>query len=265
MSHPKRRFKPEWLTPFLFVALALPAPAASSWRFWTKADGLSESVVFGLTPDAAGRILVKSGDVPDINVLDGYQISAIPSLHAFGRLIGSSDNEIWTFDAEGIDVRDSSGWHRYADREIAEFARTSSMARTSWFMYSVTRDAADRMDVVPLGKGSGLIMFPDRLVEWNRRTGKRRVVRVAAQTSLVRFRDIQKAWDGGYWLTDAGGIAHLKARDGDFEWRETRAPGRVSDLVSPIEGPDEELFVSACCPAYRAAQGKRFTLVAKTG
>ena len=57
----------------------LRASAASDWRFWNKADGFAESVVFGLTSDGAGRILVKFGAVPDIAVLDGYQVSQVPS------------------------------------------------------------------------------------------------------------------------------------------------------------------------------------------
>jgi len=45
---------------------AKSARAASPWRFWTKADGLRESVVFGLTSRSDGRILVKFGAVPGI-------------------------------------------------------------------------------------------------------------------------------------------------------------------------------------------------------
>jgi hypothetical protein len=74
--------------------IAVPqAYAASPWRFWTKADGLSESVVFGLTADDAGRILVKGGDVPGINVMDGYQITDIPGPHVYGRMLASPQKE----------------------------------------------------------------------------------------------------------------------------------------------------------------------------
>src|SRR5580692_456308 len=98
----------------LLLTALLPARAASPWRFWTKADGLSESVAFGLTADDAGRIVVKGGDVP-VNVLDGYQITQIPSPRAYGRMLASSNQELWTFDAKGINIHDASGWHTYPD------------------------------------------------------------------------------------------------------------------------------------------------------
>jgi hypothetical protein len=159
----------------------LPARAASPWRFWTKADGLSESVAFGLTADDTGRIVIKGGNVPSVNILDGYQISDVPSPHVYGRMLASSRQELWTFDATGIKIHDASGWHSYPDSDIAEFARTSPMSRISWFTYSVFRGSEDRMDVVPFGKDSGVIMFPDRLLEWNRLTGQKRRLKIAAR------------------------------------------------------------------------------------
>ena len=164
MSRSKRLPRSGWLTSILFLQSVLPASAASSWRFWTRADGLSESVIFGLTRAGQGRLQIKFGDVPDSGTFDGYQVTAIASPHALGRLLASPDKELWTFDTQGIKVRDSSGWHTYPDPEIAAFARTGSMSRTPWFMYSVNPGAGEKMDVVPLGSGSGLIMFPDRLI-----------------------------------------------------------------------------------------------------
>jgi len=244
-------------TILLFLALIAipPAYAASPWRFWTKADGLSESVVFGLTADDAGRILVKGGDVPNINVLDGYQVTDIPGPHVYGRMLASPQKELWTFDTKGIDVHDASGWRTYPSGEITEFAGTSPMLRMPWFTYSVFRGLEDRMDVVPFGKDSGVIMFPNRLLEWNRVTGGKRLLKNVGQTGLGRFRDIQNSRDGGLWLTGEKGLARLWNVGGDYEWREFPAPAHRSDLVSPIEGDDGEAFVSAAEP-----DGKRVVL-----
>lgn len=242
-----------WLRFILALAVALPAPAASSWRLWTKADGLPESVIFGLTSAGPGHLVVKLGEVPNIDMFDGYQMSAIPSPHVFGRFLGSPDNELWTFDAEGIKIRDASGWHSYPDADIKRFSQTSSMARTSWFMYSVNRGPDDRMDVVPLAPGTGLIMFPDRLVEWTRASGQKEVLKLAAQTRISRFRDIREAAEGGYWLTGDRGIAHLGKTGKDLDWHEFPAPAGFRDLVSPIEGSRGEVFVSVQRPDGRRA------------
>ena len=217
-------------------------------------------MAFGLTSDSAGRIFVKGGDVPSINVLDGYQVTGIPNPHSYGRLLASSGRELWTFDTKGIVIHDSSGWHTYPDAEIAQFAKTSPMSRISWFMYSVFRGPEDRMDVVPFGKDSGVIMFPNRLVEWNRVNGGKRILKLASETGLTKFRDIQNSRDGGLWLTGETGIARLRGTGGAGEWREFPAPAQLSDLVSPIEGDNGELFVSALRP-----DGKRVLLAFLNG
>jgi diguanylate cyclase (GGDEF)-like protein len=239
----------------LALTMLLPAHAASPWRFWTKADGLGESVAFGLTSDDTGRIVVKGGDVPSINVLDGYQITDIPSPHVYGRMLASSRQELWTFDATGFRIHDATGWHTYPDSDVVEFARNSPMSRAAWFTYSVFRGPEDRMDFVPFGKDSGVIMFPDRLIEWNRVSGRKRSLKLAAQTRLKRFRDIQNSRDGGVWLTGESGLAHLRKTGDDYEWQEFSATAQRTDLVNPIEGDDGELFVSALGPG-----GKRVLL-----
>lgn len=227
------------------VASITPAEGASSWRIWTKADGLMESVVFGLTADSAGHILVKSGDVPSISILDGYQVTQLPSPHTYGRFLNSPEKEIWSFDTKGIEIHDAFGWHKYLDGDIAGFANTSSMRRTQWFVYSYTRGLEDRMDVVPEGGQRGIIMFPDRLMEWNRATLRKSVVHEAAQSGLRRFRDIQASWDGGFWITGEHGIAHLKKINDGFAWEEYAGPADLHDFASPMEGENGELFVSA--------------------
>ncbi len=222
-----------------------PAHAASPWRFWTKADGLKETAVFGLTADRTGRVLVKSGDTP-ADILDGYQSTDLPGPHVYGRLLVSpEDKEVWSFDAEGIDVYDASGWHRYPDSDIAAFTKNSPIFRTSAVEYAYYRGAEDRIDVAPLGKDSAVIMFPDRLVEWNRATGRKRSIRLAVRTGLSRFRDLQPSRDGGIWISGAKGLARLKSAGDDFEWTEFPAPRRFTDLVNPIEGDGREVFVSA--------------------
>src|SRR6266567_1286236 len=139
----------------LTMFLVLPAGAASPWRFWEKADGLMESWVFGLTLDSQGRVVVKHGEVPSESVLDGYQVTGIPSQHAYGKLLSSPEKQLWTFDAEGILVHDAFGWHKYPVSEIAEFAKVSDMPRAAWYLYAIssyrTVEQDERMDVVPLG------------------------------------------------------------------------------------------------------------------
>ncbi len=249
-----------------FLTLVSPAYSASPWRYWNKSDGLIESWVFGLTSDADGHVVVKHGEVMNESILDGYSVKTITSQHAYGRLLspprtGAAENELWTFDTEGILIHDGSGWHKYPDNEIAEFAKSSGMTLIPWYLYSISsyRGAGqnDRMDVVPIGNGSAVIMFPDRLVEWNRITKQKRLIQIAAQSAASRFLDVQGSPDGSLWLTGENGLGHLKivagirnARD-TFEWHDQRATGRLTDLKSPMAGRDGEVFLSGLRPDGR--------------
>jgi hypothetical protein len=234
---------------FLILAVGLPAHAGSPWRSWSKADGLAESWTFGLSLDGEGRVVAKHGDVATESVLDGYQITGIPSRHAFGRFLASPEKELWSFDAEGILIYDASGWHKYPVAEIAEFAKTSRMARVPWFLYSIARyrtaQRPERMDVLPVSGDTGVILFPDRLVQWNRVTGRKRTLRLAARTSLSLFVDAQRSADGGYWIAGEHGLAHLRKAGDSYEWNEVPAPKQFLNLESPTEGISGEIFLSA--------------------
>jgi len=259
VAAPPKRLSGRLLPPFLALVLAVPAYPASPWRFWNKADGLAESWTFGLTLDSEGRVVAKHGDVATESVLDGYQIGGMPSLHAFGRLLPSREKELWTFDTEGILIHDAGGWRKYPDPEIVEFAKATQMRRIPFFLYSISRYRSaqqnERMDVLPVGDETGIILFPDRLVEWNRVTGRKRMIKLAVRTALWRFLDAQTSAAGGYWISGNKGLAHLSKAGDNFEWTEFPVPGQFSDLESPIEGKEGEIFLNAARP-----DGKRAVL-----
>ena len=246
----------KWLVVFLTIVALSPLGVASSWRFWTKADGLAESWTSGLSRDTNGRVVVKHGDVNSATVLDGYQITKIPSRSAFGRLLVSGKGEVWTFDEEGILIYDPSGWHKYPDPEIAAFAKSSRMHEVPWFEYSIssywTGQQKQRMDVLPAGGDTGIILFPDRLIEWTRATGHKRTIRLAAQTGLARFTDAQRSVEGGFWIAGDRGLAHLNRAGDKFEWTEIPIPPHYSNFENAIEGRGGEIFLGA-----RRLDGKR--------
>ncbi|HEX4279104.1 MAG TPA: EAL domain-containing protein [Bryobacteraceae bacterium] len=227
------------------ILTLLPARAASPWRFWTKSDGLKESVAFGLTSDSDGRIIVKAGDVSVLSILDGYQISEIPSPHAYGRVLPSPDHKLWTFDAKGIDVYDNGGWHAYPDNEIVRFATDSSMLGIPWFTYSVFHGPENRMDIAPLANDSAILMFPDKLLKWDHELGRRTTIRLAAQTGLKRFRDIQDGKEGRIWVTGETGVGRLQYAGAAFDWIELPGAPGYRDFAYPSEGQGGELFVSS--------------------
>jgi signal transduction histidine kinase/CheY-like chemotaxis protein len=246
----------KWLVVFLAIVSWSPLYGASSWRFWTKEDGLAESWTFGLSRDSSGRVVVKHGDVATESVLDGYRVTRIPARPAFGRFLGSGNGELWTFDADGILIYSGSEWRKYRDREIAEFAKTSPMHQMPWFEYFIssywTGLQKERMDVLPAGGDTGIILFPDRLLEWNRMTGSKHSVRLAAQTGLKRFADAQRSLEGGFWIAGDKGLAHLNRNGDKFEWTEIPVPPKYSNLENTVEGRGGEIFVGA-----RRSDGKR--------
>ena len=254
----------KWLVAFLAIVTLSPLRAASSWRFWTKEDGLAESWTFDLSRDGNGRVVVKHGDVATESVLDGYRVTTIPARHAFGHFLGSGKGELWSFDADGILIYDDSGWHKYPIPEIAAFAKTSPMHQVPWFEYFIssywTGLQKERMDVLPAGGDTGIILFPDRLLEWNRVTGSKRIIRIAARTRLGRFTDAQRSPEGGFWIAGDKGIAHLNRSGDKFEWTELPVPPKYSDLQNTVAGRGEEIFLGA-----RRSDGKRAVILHANG
>jgi diguanylate cyclase (GGDEF)-like protein len=239
----------------LFPVMGRSAGAPSVWRVWNKADGLAESWTFGLTMNADGGVVVKHGDVATESVIDGFRVAGIPGQKVFGLFPASSDHELWSFDPEGILIYDSAGWHKYPVPEIAAFAKATDMRRVPGFIYSIARHRTkirdERMNVVPVGGGRGLILFPDLLLEWNRATGRTRVVKIAEKTGLLRFVDVHATDDESLLVAGRKGVALLRKSATGYDWAEMGAPGQYSDFESPVAGAGNEVFVSAGRPDGR--------------
>src|SRR4051794_40068936 len=61
-----------WLAALLLgLCMAGVGAAASPWRFWSSAEGLTESYSTVLARDREGRILVRHGNVATMTELDG--------------------------------------------------------------------------------------------------------------------------------------------------------------------------------------------------
>ena len=122
------------------------------------------------------------------------------------------------------------------------------MHEVPWFEYSIstywTGQQKQRMDVLPAGGDTGIILFPDRLLEWNRATGGKRTIRSAAQTGLGRFTDAQRSLGGGFRIAGEKGLALVKRSGDKFEWTELPIPPRSSNFKNAIEGRGGRSFLA---------------------
>jgi diguanylate cyclase (GGDEF)-like protein len=236
------------------------AESASPWRFWNSTDGLTESYVTSITPDQSGRLIVKHGNVPFLNVLDGYGTVSIPDSHALGRVIPNPDGTLWSLNRAGIEIYEAGRWKTYPVPEIGTFFRQyPSLLDLSWFRYSSVEglQLPFRADMFPSGLGSAWILLPDRLLEWQVASGRTTLIRLAAQTALTRFHDLQPARDGGVWVSGATGLGHLTRDGAGFRWVERRAPSWLSDLSLPVEAGPEDVFISGTRISGTGADGER--------
>lgn len=220
------------------------ARAASPWRFWNSADGITESYVTSLTPDLSGRLVIKHGNVLTLTVLDGYGAAPIADSHALGRVIPNPDGTLWSLSPGGIDIYEKNQWKSWPVPEIVVFFNEHpSTLGLSWFKHSTPEglQIPIRVDMFPSGPGTAWILFPDRLIEWEAKTGRTTVVRTSAQTSLTRFHDLQPARDGGVWVGGATGLGRVTKDDSGLHWVDFRGPATMSDFTLPVETSANEV------------------------
>ena len=208
----------------------------SNWRVYRAADGLSESACMSLAIAPHGKILVRHFNVASINELDGYSITAIPSVkNATGRVYESPSGQRWTATPGGLAEFKDGDWVLHPVEDIAaEFRAGISNPIHPVPLYPVKQDLV-------------LFLLPDRLMEFNAKNStlaQTSLLRAADQTQMGTYSGMIAAQDGGLWIAGTRGLAKIAgpARNvgPETEWREYTPPEslQIQNLQEPQE--DEE-------------------------
>jgi signal transduction histidine kinase/CheY-like chemotaxis protein len=204
----------------LLSIASLAGQDREGWRFWTIADGLSES----FTPEVAigpdGRVWVRHGRTGSLTVLDGYRTASIAAPKNLGPAF-------WTIGRDSLINNDDAG-------SLMEYSGGV------WVPHRVVSDAT-----LPLVGRRILVMQADVLSEYDLDSRAQRPIRRAADTHLGRFRALCCAGDrSGFWVLGETGAA--RAHPDGSSW--TEYPFGSSGLKSadhPYQAEDGSLYVVA--------------------
>ena len=215
-----------WL--LLGCAASLLSPLAAqgpAWRFWARADGLTEPWTLNFTPDANGALWIKHGNVETMTIFDGYRISREPD----PRVLRVRVRGTWAVIAEGVKHFAGGAWSLYPFPNASEFA--------------------DLVAIMPRDSDRAFVLTATGLFEFSLPGGTYRAVRRSAQSGIGRFLGMSECRDGDLWVVGERGVARYQAAAGAPDWAEFAGPQlglrdiKAND-ATPLAGFGGEVFLT---------------------
>jgi len=201
-----------------------------AWRFWTSAHGLGESYVRNLHQDAEGRVWFSLGSVGLFSMLDGYTVQTFPYSLTGRQILGSAAGQAWALDQNSLLHFENNQWKSYSLDKLPGFPSGGPVR-----------------GLCPLGLDEVVLMFDDRLLLFNRKTGKCETLVEAGETGVGEYREILPRLDGnGFWIGARRGIvAATRIGEGrtGIRLRSWPSPAGLGSFSRMHEG-DGELFVT---------------------
>ena len=218
-----------WTALALGMALCpVEGQGAARWRYWTVADGLTESFSRVVNRGSNGEIWVRHGTVAKLSVLNGRGVRQIADPWVKSLDSKPRQRRVWPDGAGGAWVVENLGLMRLdGDRWKTEWQGSQSDAPLDMTLY---------------GRGRLVVLFEGR-VEMYEVAAKRWVkLRDAQQGKIGRYREITAGFGGEVWIAGTEGIGRLS---GKAEWAEWNTGGMgLKDLDHMQPGGGGELFVS---------------------
>ncbi len=222
---------------------------AVNWRVWNASDGMPEGFVSQVSRTPAGRIIVRHGDVRNMDILDGFHLSNVPDAPSLGLIGASNSGDLYTFGRTGVSIFSQGKWNPYGVRDIANFADFGTFEHLRWFEYPLSTDLNPRIDGVATPSGDMLFTFAGRVIRWSKH-GPQTVLRESSKSGIGDFIQISAAGEGTYFVSGVRGLAVL-APD-SFGWVELPKPaGAYINFVFPSETKSHGILTTATGPDGR--------------
>ena len=233
------------LTLLYAVSNAVYAQSASArdWRFWTTPwEGLAEASSRRLTVHPNGTVWVSHPAAGSISIVDGLGVRTIPSASPIGRVHFSPEGEAWALDFHGVRRFDGRRWVDHAIPAVASYPHRNE-------------EELQKLGPIPVGGGRLLLLFPDRILEYDSKAKATTTVRTVGQTRLGSFSEIAPSHGPGAWIAGMRGLGRISFQPSSgYSWSEHESESKgLRNLGPPVEGNDGEVFVTAA----RAARHRR--------
>jgi signal transduction histidine kinase/CheY-like chemotaxis protein len=166
--------------------------------------------------------------------LDGYRLETdVPYLRRPRNVRISKEGGIWALDTAGLHLLNGGDWilHPLGGRPQL----------TPWDL--------DGIEFLPFGRNRLLLVYPDRVSEYDAETRSLRTLRRVGDTGLGRYTGLASVRDGEFWISGAEGMAWCvpdpAGQPAHMKWREY--PARqlgVKDFKSLQAGSAGDLVVA---------------------
>ena len=193
-----------------------------------------------ITISPTGTVLSRSGDSPNLLILDGYSRREVPMRNETTfRVYQSRSAQLWTLTRDGLDLMHGNEWSHHPIEAIRNEIATNPLRQLR------------QISLLPAEVNHVLILLSDRLLDYDASTRQTRVLREAKTTQLGEFQHIQEGADDSIWISGAYGFAHIQgpARRitpqtlwGEFILPDTNV---VNTLQRPLEYPPGRITSSA--------------------
>jgi len=200
------------------------------WRYWTAAEGLAESYVKTISKDAEGRVWFSLGVVGSFSVLDGYTVQSYPCSLTVASISGSAAGRAWALDQNSLVSFENGQWKTYPLDTLGDLLQNNPIRGIS-----------------PLGLEEVVLLFSDRILLFNARTGKVDSLASSVGTGIGNYTGILTRLDGnGFWVSGQQGVVSAsRVAEGTAGIRIApfAAPAGLRNLTRMHES-NSELFVT---------------------
>jgi len=224
----------------------------SNWRFFTSADGLTESWSRFISIGPSGRVWVAHGGIDSLSYLDGWPsadgslVHKIPSPGRNLEVKESNSGQLWSLYSNGIQLFQNDRWLQYRIGEINN---------------PLLQDVVHKfIPFLPGGQNKLFYLMPDRLMLFDAVSGRTDTVLSASGTRLGEFIDLTPSHDGSLLISGDKGLVRLR---GDWQSGEIKSLDNVPawdgyrNFSSPVEGDSGRLYIVAT----RAGADRRQLLI----
>ncbi|MCE5270119.1 hypothetical protein LLH00_02425 [bacterium] len=229
----------------------------SNWRFFTSADGLTESWSRFISIGPSGRVWVAHGGIDSLSYLDGWPsadgllVHKIPSPGRNLVVKESNSGQLWSLYSNGIQLFQNDRWIQFRIEEINN---------------PLFQDVAHKfIPFLPGGQNKLFYLMPDRLMLFDAGLNRTDTVLSTSDTRLGEFTDLTQSHDGSLWISGDNGLVKL---DMDLQSGEIKSLKNIAawggrrHFSSPTVSDSGRLFVVAT----RAGEDRRELLIEdKTG
>ncbi|HEX7860908.1 MAG TPA: ATP-binding protein [Verrucomicrobiae bacterium] len=225
-------------------------------RVFRPAGGYPANV----TVSPSGSIVSRSGDNPNVLILDGFLRQEVAmGVETSYRVYQSRSMQLWSLTREGVQLYHAGDWTFHPIAEIRNELATNPIRQIR------------QLGLLPAEVNSVFILLPDRLLDYDADKREAMVIKWARETQLGEFMEIHEGANESIWISGTFGFAQvtgpMRRVTAATEWKEYLLPNTnlVNTLQRPYEFPAGTVTASANSPATEGAryvvqlEGERFS------